>query len=105
MRKRLIQKQLKSCYKDLKNLPKNIQEKIKKLVFEEIPNKNSLSEIPNVKKLKGVDSYYRIRVGEYRIGFKYENGKIVFYRVLPLIVAKKAPPFRAVMNSDKNLTV
>ena len=62
--------------KDLKNLPKNIQEKIKKLVFEEIPNKNSLSEIPNVKKLKGADSYYRIRVGEYRIGFKYENGRI-----------------------------
>jgi mRNA-degrading endonuclease RelE of RelBE toxin-antitoxin system len=42
----------KSFIKDLKNLPKNIQEKIKKLVFEEIPNKNSLSEIPNVKKLK-----------------------------------------------------
>ena len=72
----------KSFIKDLKNLPKNIQEKIKKLVFEEIPNKNSLSEIPGVKKLKGADNYYRIRIGDYRIGFKYENGKIVFYRVL-----------------------
>jgi len=72
----------KSFIKDLKELPKNIQEKIKKLVFEEIPNKNNPPEIPNVKKLKGADSYYRIRVGDYRIGFKYENGKIVFYRVL-----------------------
>ncbi|WP_292461158.1 type II toxin-antitoxin system RelE/ParE family toxin [Methanothermococcus sp.] len=72
----------KSFIKDLKDLPKNIQRKIKKLVFDEIPNKNSLSEISEVKKLKGAEYYYRIRMGDYRIGFKYENGKIIFYRAL-----------------------
>ena len=35
----------KSFIKDLKNLPKNIQEKIKKLVFEEIPNVKKLKVI------------------------------------------------------------
>ena len=30
----------------------------------------SLSEIPNVKKLAGHKTYYRIRIGDYRMGFE-----------------------------------
>ncbi|WP_421078229.1 type II toxin-antitoxin system RelE/ParE family toxin [Methanothermococcus sp. Ax23] len=72
----------KAFIKDFKNLPNNIKERVKKLVFEEIPNKANISDIPNIKRLKGHTGYYRIRVGDYRIGFKYNNGKIVFYRIL-----------------------
>ena len=72
----------KSFIKDFKNLPNNIKERVKKLVFEEIPNKANISDIPNIKRLKGHTGYYRIRVVDYRIGFKYNNGKIVFYRIL-----------------------
>ncbi|WP_394355064.1 type II toxin-antitoxin system RelE family toxin [Aquiflexum lacus] len=30
----------------------------------------TLSEIPNIKKLTGFKTYYRIRLGEYRIGIE-----------------------------------
>ena len=41
---------------------------------------DSLENIPNTKKLKGHKSAYRIRVGDYRLGFFYENGIISIAR-------------------------
>lgn len=43
--------------------------KIEKIIIN-CENSKSLSEIPNVKKLAGYKTYYRIRIGEYRIGFE-----------------------------------
>lgn len=39
----------------------------------EIENCQSISEISNLKKLKGFKDFYRIRVGDYRIGIKVEK--------------------------------
>jgi mRNA interferase RelE/StbE len=52
------------------------------LVFEEIPRSPSLQDINQVKKLKGSSRAYRIRVGDYRIGFFFENETIKFACVL-----------------------
>jgi mRNA interferase RelE/StbE len=30
----------------------------------------SIQDIPNVKKLSGYKSYYRIKIGDYRLGFE-----------------------------------
>jgi mRNA interferase RelE/StbE len=43
---------------------------------------NQLSDLPNVKKLKGGNHFYRIRVGDYRIGIEYKNSTIIFRRFL-----------------------
>jgi len=52
-------------------------------VIEQIELAESLNAIAHVKKLKGsVPHYYRIRVGDYRIGIKLENDKIIFVRFL-----------------------
>ena len=40
------------------------------------------TEIPNLKKLKSEGRYYRIRIGELRVGLKIENDIITFVRVL-----------------------
>lgn len=40
-------------------------------------------EIKNIKKLKGSNSYYRIRIGNYRIGITIEGDVIDFIRFLP----------------------
>jgi mRNA interferase RelE/StbE len=40
-----------------------------------------LSEIKNVKKLKGFSNAYRIRIGDYRIGVTFENNIVKFARV------------------------
>jgi mRNA-degrading endonuclease RelE of RelBE toxin-antitoxin system len=40
----------------------------------------SLDDIPNTKKLKGHKSAYRTRIGDYRLGFFYENETISIAR-------------------------
>jgi len=59
----------KSFLKDLKKLnDKRLAEEIKNL-FDIIEKAENLQEIPNVKKLKGFEEFYRIRIGKYRVGF------------------------------------
>lgn len=41
---------------------------------------NSLDKIPQTKKLKGHKTAYRIRVGDYRLGFFFENSTILLAR-------------------------
>lgn len=72
----------KSFLKDLAKLPKHYREQIERLVFEEIPKLNNMFATLDIKKMKGYQGYYRIRVGNYRIGCKVEQGnQIIFYRI------------------------
>ncbi|PSB18323.1 plasmid stabilization protein [Phormidesmis priestleyi ULC007] len=74
---------LPSFLKDLKALKSTPGfEAINALVFEEIPRSTSLGEISSLKRLKGVDDAYRIRVGDYRIGLFTLKETITFARVL-----------------------
>ena len=74
---------LPSFLKDLKALKSTPHFKsIKALVFEEIPNIPEFEEINNLKKLKGYETAYRIRIGDYRIGFTFDGKTIIFFRVL-----------------------
>lgn len=68
--------------KDLEKLPSDYKRKIEHLVFTEIPKIDNLYDIKNIKKIRGDKNYYRIRVGNYRIGFEEQDGEIVFMRVL-----------------------
>jgi len=72
----------KKFLKDLASLSSRQRIKVEKLVFEEIPAFKLLSEIYNLKKLQGYQLYYRIKVGDYRIGLKFENQLLTFERVL-----------------------
>lgn len=51
-------------------------------VIEEVENTNSLTDLSNIKKLKAEGDYYRIRVGEYRIGLSVNENVVTFVRVL-----------------------
>jgi mRNA interferase RelE/StbE len=68
----------------VKDLSKaNITTRIKvKSVIEQMELTESLNAITHIKKLKGTVHYYRIRVGDYRIGIKLENDNIIFVRFL-----------------------
>jgi len=44
----------------------------------EAQNAVALTEIHHVKKLKGYKTAYRIKTGNYRVGFVFENGVITF---------------------------
>ncbi|MEM6264016.1 MAG: type II toxin-antitoxin system RelE/ParE family toxin [Bacteroidota bacterium] len=61
----------------LPKIRKQIAEKI-----EEVADLNDLQELKGVKKIKGFEGYYRIRLGEYRIGFEVDGNAVIFLRVL-----------------------
>jgi len=51
-------------------------------VIGEVKIARTLTEISNLKKLKGFRSAFRIRLGEYRIGIFVEGQTIEFARIL-----------------------
>ncbi len=74
----------KSFLKDLKAHQKDqdFLTHVKGIVLE-IEKATSISEIKNIKKLKGEKDYYRIRSGRYRVGIKISNDIVFFVRALP----------------------
>lgn len=55
---------------------KDIKLKTIKLIVE-IENAKTLSEIRNLKKIKGFHRYYRIKLNEFRIGFELKNNSVI----------------------------
>ncbi|WP_445629800.1 type II toxin-antitoxin system RelE family toxin [Nostoc sp. DSM 114167] len=51
-------------------------------VIEEVEKAENLGEVNNIKKLKADGDYYRIRIGDYRIGLTISDDAIVFVRAL-----------------------
>jgi len=71
-----------SYVKDLRKLSdQTVLEKALDVV-KQFEKAQSLKEISSIKKLKGKHSYYRKRLGNYRIGFSFQNEEIVIYRFL-----------------------
>jgi mRNA interferase RelE/StbE len=52
------------------------------IIIAEIEKAERLSSMLNLKKLKGHKSAYRIRIGNYRLGFFYENQTVICTRLL-----------------------
>ncbi len=46
--------------------------------IKEVEQATAILTISNIKKLKGHRDYYRIRIGNYRIGLKLESEVIIF---------------------------
>lgn len=70
-----------SFEKDALKLPVKIQREIADIIVS-IEAARKLSEIKSCKKLTGYKTAYRIRIGNYRIGFFFENGTVELVRVL-----------------------
>lgn len=68
--------------KDLDKLNQASIEKDISDIIEQVEKANFLSEIKNIKKLKGHQTAYRIRIGDYRIGLFVENNIVEFVRVI-----------------------
>ena len=51
-------------------------------VIEQVEAARTFQQIPNLKRLEVTGKYYRIRLGDYRIGFVFERGAVTFVRCL-----------------------
>jgi mRNA interferase RelE/StbE len=68
--------------RDLAELPITSRKKLEKLVFEDFPENSTIPDKLDIRKIQGHDDYYRIRMGDYRIGCEIKAGNmIIFYRV------------------------
>ncbi len=47
-----------------------------------VEQSSSLDAVPGVKKLQSPGEYYRIRIGDYRIGVAIADSTVVFVRIL-----------------------
>ena len=68
--------------KDISKIPFEVREEIEKYVFNTFAQMNNIFESQKVEKMKGYKSFYKIRFGSYRIGFKLENDAVIFERAL-----------------------
>ena len=51
-------------------------------IIEQVEAARTFQQIPNLKRLESTGKYYRIRLGDYRLGFVFEDGKVTFIRCL-----------------------
>jgi mRNA interferase RelE/StbE len=71
-----------SFVRDLRHIKdKGLLTRVRELIelVEQAPH---LGQVANLKKLRGGGNYYRIRVGDYRIGLSVEGDAITFVRFL-----------------------
>lgn len=72
----------KSFSKDIKKLNnKEINVKIFNLI-QDLKLNNNTANIKNIKKLKNSKSFYRIRLGDYRVGIEVMDDTIILVRFL-----------------------
>jgi len=72
-----------SFEKDIKKVKdKKLLTKIANTI-EQVQAATNSDRIKNIKKLKGSNSYYRIRIGSYRLGVSIEGDRVDFIRFLP----------------------
>jgi len=73
---------LNSFKKDLKKIKSNsLKSKIKDVIID-IEKAGDLKSIKNSKRLAGNSTAYRIRTGNYRLGYYYENDTVELARFL-----------------------
>ncbi len=68
--------------RDLKKIQdESLRRRIKEAI-EKVEAAETLHELPNLTKLSGTSGFYRIRVGDYRIGIAVEGDEVEFVRCL-----------------------
>ncbi len=71
-----------SFVRDLKRIQdRNLKARVEE-VIERVERARHLREVENIQKLRGSDRYYRIKVGDYRVGLVLSGDIIVFVRFL-----------------------
>lgn len=72
----------KSFTKDLKKIREQDLKKRVTTAIKRAEEAKSLREVENIRKLRGNNRYYRIKIGDYRIGLKLKDNLLIFIRFL-----------------------
>lgn len=72
----------KSFLRDLKRVKDTTIRNRMRETIQSVEQAQSLQEISDLKKLRYGDRYYRIRIGDYRLGLALDHDTLVFVRFL-----------------------
>jgi len=71
-----------SFVRDLEKIRnQNVRDKARQ-VIELVKQADNLQDIPHIRKLRGSEHYYRIRLGDYRMGLAVDGSEVAFVRFL-----------------------
>lgn len=70
-----------SFYKRLKKIKNNLVLREVKEVILQCETASNMRQIPNLKKMKGFSAFYRIRIGNYRIGLELKDDVLYFITI------------------------
>lgn len=71
-----------SFLRDLKKIKdKNLKQRVRDVIHL-VEEADSLGALQNLRKLRGSNHYYRIRIGDYRVGLLLEDDTAIFIRFL-----------------------
>lgn len=71
----------KAFTKQFLRCPSHVQEAAKVFIVA-LQNAKSLRDIKDIEKLSGFKTYYRVRIGQYRIGLKEERPHVILMCVM-----------------------
>jgi mRNA interferase RelE/StbE len=71
-----------SFSRDLKRIKDAVLLKRVKEVIEAVQAAETLDDVQSVRKMRGYEQFYRIRLGDYWIGFELDNEQVIFVRIL-----------------------
>lgn len=71
-----------SFAKDLKKVNDDRLMRHISTIIELVEQAQNISQMENIRKLRGNDRYYRIKIGDYRIGLMLEDDTVIFVRFL-----------------------
>ncbi|MEP7170100.1 MAG: type II toxin-antitoxin system RelE/ParE family toxin [Bacteroidota bacterium] len=72
----------KKFLKDLALIPLQQRKKIEYFVFNELPSFKNFQQVNGAEKMTGYPHYFKIRFGDYRLGFYFKNETITLERIL-----------------------
>lgn len=71
-----------SFARDLRRIrDKQLRERVRNII-DEVKVTSDIGQVRSLRKMQGWEIYYRIRLGDYRIGIEIVNEKVIFVRVL-----------------------
>jgi len=71
-----------SFARDLKGIKDKILLERVEQIIAEVKTATALSEVKHLSKMRGYESLYRLRLGDYRIGIEVVEDEVVFVRIL-----------------------
>ena len=71
-----------SFARDLKGIrDKGLLERVEQVIAE-VKAATALSEVKHLSKMRGYATFYRLRLGDYRIGIEVIEDEVIFVRIL-----------------------